>query len=128
MNYETQLRMVYKVLKRIQQPEPGTPGEPLLLSISVLDSFTCIHNTHANGFTSHPKDGAMVVPVDTSVTSAGDSNPHSADQKRQSLNLLLLTARPRHFQEHRQCNSICLLLTFALDQTFFIRTTFVQLY
>ena len=28
---------------------------------------------------------------------AGDSNPHSADQKQQSLKSVLLTAWPRHF-------------------------------
>ena len=38
-----------------------------------------------------------VLLKDTSV-SAGDSNPHSVDQKHQSLNLVLLTTRPRHFQ------------------------------
>ena len=32
----------------------------------------------------------------TSVT-AGDLNPHSADQKHQSLNSVILTARPGHF-------------------------------
>ena len=52
------------------------------------------YTTHrTNGFTSHPKDDAMVKCLkDTSVT-AGDSNPHSADQKHQSLNSVLLTVR-----------------------------------
>ena len=42
------------------------------------------------------KQWLSVLLKDTSVT-AGDSNPHSADQKHQSLNSVLLTARPRHF-------------------------------
>ena len=29
---------------------------------------------------------------------AGDTNPHSPDQKHQTLNSMLLTARQRHFQ------------------------------
>ena len=38
---------VYMVLhvRGIQQPQPGTPGEPLLFSISALGSLTCVTNT-----------------------------------------------------------------------------------
>ena len=42
------------------------------------------------------KQWLSVLLKDTSVT-AGDSNTHSADQKHQRLNLVLLTAWPRHF-------------------------------
>ena len=45
------------------------------------------------------KQWLSVLLKDTSVT-AGDLNPHSADQKHQSLNSVLLTARPRHFQQN----------------------------
>ena len=38
-----------------------------------------------------------------SVT-AGDSDPHSADQKNQSLNPKLLTARPQHFPFSMLCD------------------------
>ena len=44
------------------------------------------------------KQWLSVLLKDTSVM-AGDSNPHSADQKHQSLNLMLLTARPWHFRQ-----------------------------
>ena len=44
------------------------------------------------------KQWLSVLLKDTSVT-AGDSNPHSADQKHQSLSSGLLTARPRYFHK-----------------------------
>ena len=40
--------------------QPGTPGEPLLFSISALGSFTCVAINGTNGFTSHPMDESMV--------------------------------------------------------------------
>ena len=33
---------VYKVLRRIQQSQPGTPGRTLFFSLSALGSFTCV--------------------------------------------------------------------------------------
>ena len=74
-------------------PARNTGANPFSFSISALGYFTCVYTTHGtNGFTSHPKDEAMVMCLkDTSVT-AGDSNPHSADQKHQGLNSVLLTA------------------------------------
>ena len=33
-------------------------------------------------------------------TTTGTPNPHSADQKPQSLNSVFVTARPRHFQDN----------------------------
>ena len=84
----------------VHQPQPETPGRT---GPSLFDKCTGFvhmrYTTHeTNGFTSHPKDEAMisVLRKDISVT-AGDSNTHSADQKHQSLNSVLLTARPQHF-------------------------------
>ena len=87
------------MLRRIKQPQPGTPGRTPSLFDKCTGFFYMRYTTHGtNGFTSHPKDEAMVkcLAQGHSVT-AGDSNPHSADQKHQSLNSVLLTARPRHF-------------------------------
>ena len=75
-------------------------GEPLLFSISALGSFTCV--TQYMGPTAlrsirRTKQWLSVLLKDTSVT-ALHLNPHSADQKHQSLNLMLLTAQPRHLQ------------------------------
>ena len=39
----------------------------------------------------------LLVTANTIVT-AGDLNPHAGDQKHQSLNSVLLTARQRHFR------------------------------
>ena len=56
--------------------------------------FYVHYTTHrTNGCTSNPKDEAMV--KDLGVM-AGDLIPHSANQKHQSLNLVLLTTQPRH--------------------------------
>ena len=86
----------YNVLRRTQQPQPGTPGRTLLVSISALGSFTCV--TQHMGPTALRQQWLSVLLKDTSVT-ASDSNPHSADQKHQILNSVILTARPRHFQD-----------------------------
>ena len=65
MNSETQLCSTsvsaYKVLRRIQQPQPGTPGQTPSLFVKCTGFFHyALHNTWANGFTSHPRDEAMV--------------------------------------------------------------------
>ena len=78
------------------------PCKPLLFSISALGSFTCV--TQHMGPTAlcsnrRTEQWLSVLLKDTSVT-VGDSNPHSADQKHQSLNPVLLTARPQHFKRH----------------------------
>ena len=52
-----------------------------------------IHGT--NCFT---KQWFSVLPDDTISVTTGDSNPHSADHKHQSLNSVLLTAWPRHLR------------------------------
>ena len=61
-------------------------GEPLLFSKCALGSFTCI-TQHMGPTALHPirrtKQWLSVLLKETSVT-AGDSNPHSADQKHQS--------------------------------------------
>ena len=100
MSFETQLfSTFYKVLRRIQQPQPGTPGRTPSLSKSALGYFTCV-TQHMGPTALRPiprmKQWLSVLLKDTSVT-AGDSNPQSADQKHQSLNSVRLTARPRHF-------------------------------
>ena len=63
-------------------------GEPLLFLISALGSFTCV--TQHMGPTSVGRSNGKVSLKETSVT-AGDLNPHSADQKHQSLNSVLIT-------------------------------------
>ena len=87
------------MLRRIQQPQQGTPaGEPLLFSKSALGSFTCV-TQHMGPTALRPirrmKQWLSVLLKDTSVM-AGNLNQHSADQKHQ--NSVLLTARPRHLQ------------------------------
>ena len=48
--------MVYKVLRRIQQPQPGTPGCTPSLFDKCTEFFYMRYKTHGtNGFTSHPK-------------------------------------------------------------------------
>ena len=78
----------------------NTGANPYFFLISALGSFTWVYTTHGtNGFTSHSKGEAMVKCLafeDTSVT-AGVSNPHSANQKHQSLNSVVFTVWPRHF-------------------------------
>ena len=70
--------MVYKVLRRIQQPQPGTPGQTPSLFDKCTGFFYKRYTKHGtNGFTSHPKDEAHWLSVllkDTSVT-AWDSKP-----------------------------------------------------
>ena len=63
MSCETvHLIRVYKVLRRIQQPQPVTPGKPLLFPKSALGSFTGVtKHIGANGITSNPKDEPMVI-------------------------------------------------------------------
>ena len=66
--------------------QPGTPGEPLLFSISAaLWFFTCA-TQHMGQTALRPirstKQWLSVLLKATSVT-AGDSNPHSADPKHQ---------------------------------------------
>ena len=80
--------------------KPPHRGEPLLFSKSALGYFTSV-TQHMGPTVLRPirrtKHWLSVLLNDTSIT-AGDSNPHSADQKHQSLNsVLLITARPRHF-------------------------------
>ena len=66
MNFETQLLStdlirVYKVLQRIQQLQPGTPGRAPSLFEKCTGFFNMRYTTHGtNGFMSHPKDEAMV--------------------------------------------------------------------
>ena len=71
-------------------------GEPLLFRISTLGAFTCV-TQHMGPMALRPirrtKKWLSVLLKDTT----GDSNPHYADQKHQSLNSVLLTARPWHF-------------------------------
>ena len=85
---ETQLCRTYKGL---QGAQPGTPGQTPSLFDMCTGFFYMRYTTHeTNGFTSHPKDAAMVKCLaykDTSVM-AGDLNLHFADQKQQSLNLV----------------------------------------
>ena len=76
----------------------NTGENALLLSISALVSFTCntkltgqaalrpIRRTKHHGFSILLKDKCR----------DWDANPHSADQRHQSLNPVLLSARPRH--------------------------------
>ena len=69
-----------------------------------------IHNTLDQQL-NVPFEGEQWLSVllkNTSVT-AGDSNPHSADQKHQSLNAVLLTAQPRHFQLRARCTKVAIL-------------------
>ena len=39
------------------------------------------------------------VSLKDTIVTAGDLNPHAGDQKHQSLNSVLLTARQRHFHK-----------------------------
>ena len=60
--------------------------------------FYVRYTTHGtNGFTSHPKDKQWLSVYLAKKCLDWGSNPHSAEQKHQSLNSVLLTARPRHF-------------------------------
>ena len=93
--------MVYKVQWCNMQPiKLETLGQTPSLFDKCTGFFNVRYTMHrTRGFTSHPKDQASwfsVLLKDPSVTT-GDSNPHSSDQKHQSLNLVLLTARPWHF-------------------------------
>ena len=93
--------MVYKVQHvrcNMLLIKPGISGwTPSLYDIALWSLMQ--YTTHGtNGFTSHPKDEASWLNVllkDIDVT-AGDSNPHTADQKHQSLNSVLLTNRAWH--------------------------------
>ena len=70
----------------LQQQQPSNTGaNPFSFQVHWI-LLHALHNTWANGF---------IRPI-RSVT-AGDSNPHSADQKHQNLKSVLLTARPWHF-------------------------------
>ena len=65
MNSEIQLCSIVKGFKRCYGAHISHSqehlGEPLLSSISALGSFYMRYTTHGtNGFTSHPKDEAMV--------------------------------------------------------------------
>ena len=69
---------------------------------------------------SNPKDEASWLSVlfRTQQVSLWDSNPHSADQKHQSLNPVLLTTRPQHImirpggtrtdKKHQSLSPVCL--------------------
>ena len=102
MNSETQLCITLKGFTRCYDANSSHSQEhrceSLLFSISALGCFTC--PTQHMGPTalrpiSRTQPWLSVLLKDTSVTD-GDSNPHSADQKHQSLNSVLLTSRPRH--------------------------------
>ena len=79
----------------------------LCFIINTLDSFQtlivllhALHNTWDQRLyfpSERTKQWLSVLLMDTSVSAGHDSNLHSADQKHQSLNSMLLTARPRHF-------------------------------
>ena len=101
--------MIYKVCGAICcQSNRETQGKPLLFfGICTWFFYMCYTTCGTNGFTSYLKDEAMVTVLleDTSVT-AGDSNPHCADQKHLGLNLVLLKARPRHFHMRIRCQFI----------------------
>ena len=92
--------MVYKVPWRNILPiKPGTPGQ-ILCSILCTGLFYVRYTTHGtNGFTSHPKDKQWLSVQLAKKCLDWGSNPHSAEQKHQSLNSVLLTARPRHFHQ-----------------------------
>ncbi len=92
---------VYKLLQRIQQPLPETPGQtPFFLAISVTGFFYVRYTTHGTyGFTSNLKDEAIMVKclAEGHKCQQRDSNPDSTDQKHQSLmSLVCLTSRPQH--------------------------------
>ncbi len=55
--------MIYKVLWRNMQPiKPGTPGRTPSLFDKCTGFFFVRYTTHGtNGFTSHPKDEAIMV-------------------------------------------------------------------
>ena len=75
---------VYKVLRRIQQSQPGTPGR----TPSLFENMR--YTTHGNnGFTSHPKDDHGL-----------GFEPTLCWSETPEFELVLLTARPRHFHFH----------------------------
>ena len=97
--------MVYKLLCRNTLPiKPITPRLTLLLVISTLGYFTSRYTTHGtSGFMSYQKDEASWLSIllkNTCTCNDWVSNPHSADQKHHSLNLVLLYARPQHFTNY----------------------------
>ncbi len=79
--------------------KPGTLGRTPSLYDKCTGFFYVRYTTHGtNGFTSHPKDEAIMVKclAEGQKCPDRDSNPHSADQKHQSLSPVILSARPRH--------------------------------
>ena len=56
------------------------------------------------------KQWLSVLLLKDSRVTAGDSNPPSADQKHQSLNSVLLTARPQHFHTQTKTNILYALM------------------
>ena len=74
---------VNKVLRRIQQPQPGTPGRTPYL----FDNAHALHNTR-DKWLYDPSEGRSNGQV--SCLRTQESNPHSGDQKHQSLNSVLL--------------------------------------
>ena len=105
MNSETQLCSTLKWYMRCygaysSHVQPGTPGPTPSLFDKCTGFFTWVNTQNMGPKALRPiqrtKQWLNILLKDTCVM-AWDSNPHSADQKHQSLNSVLLTARPRHF-------------------------------
>ena len=100
MNYETQLcSMVFKVLQRKQQSQPGTPGRTpsLLDKCTGMGSLHALHNTWGQQLyipSEGMKQWLSVLLKDTSVT-AGGFEP-TLCWSHQSLNSVLWITRPWH--------------------------------
>ena len=90
--------MVYTVLWRIMQPIiPGSPGRTSSLFDKCTGFFYVGHTSHRTyAILSHPKDEAVMVLSVLLKCPDPDSNPHSAEQKHQSLSPVLLSTGPRH--------------------------------
>ena len=100
--------MVNKVLWCNMMPiKPGTPGEPLIFSINALGgSFTGVHTQFTGPTALCPirrtkHHGQKCLALKGHRCYDLESNPHSADQKHQSLSPVPLTARPRHAKVKR---------------------------
>ncbi len=74
------------------------PGQTPFLYDKYTGIFDVHYTTHGTyGFTSHPKNEAIMVKClsEGHKCHDRDSNPHSADQKHQSLSSVFVSARPR---------------------------------
>ena len=95
------------MLRRIQQPQPGTPGAPLLFLISALGSFTCV-TQHIGPTAWRPtwmtKQWLSVLLKDTRSW-LGIRNHTLLIRNTRVWNSVLLTARPRHFHK-TMCTSL----------------------